>query len=217
MAILDLVLPPACAGCGSAGALLCATCVRAARPATDEATRFVTPDPAIVIGQDLWLAIAAFAFEGSIRRALARLKYEGASRMARPLATAAVPVLRGLIELTGAAPLVPVPVHRDRLRERGYNQAELVTRELSSAIGLQAASLLERARPTTKQHRLDRAGRLANLRGAFALRSHVHEVPPRAIVVDDIITTTATLETCASVLRAAGVGEIYGFAIAREL
>jgi ComF family protein len=217
MAILDLVLPPACAGCGSAGALLCATCVRAARPATDEATRFVSPDPAIVIGQDLWLAIAAFAFEGSIRRGLARLKYEGASRMARPLATAAVPVLRGLIELTGAAPLVPVPVHRNRLRERGYNQAELVARELSSAIGLQAASLLERARPTTKQHRLDRAGRLANLRGAFALRSPVHEVPPRTIVVDDIITTTATLETCASVLRAAGVGEIYGFAIAREL
>src|SRR6188508_3529217 len=95
--ILDLMLPPACAACGSVGALVCSACLRAARPASDPACRFVAPDPAIAIGQDLTLALAAFAFEGPIRRALARLKYEGASRLAGPLATAATPPLNVLL------------------------------------------------------------------------------------------------------------------------
>jgi ComF family protein len=215
-ALLDVVLPPACAGCGSAGALLCMACVRAARPASDPASRFVSADPAIAIGQDLSLALAAFAFDGPIRRALARLKYEGASRLAGPLATAATQSLRVLLEMTGSVPLIPVPVHRERLRERGYNQTDLIARALGSAVGLPVVDLLERVRPTTKQHRLDRAARLANLRAAFAVRE-VTGPHPSVIVVDDIVTTTATLEACASVLRAAGVRDIYGFAVAREV
>ena len=117
--------------------------------------------------------------------------------------------------MTGPVPLVPVPVHRERMRERGYNQAELIARALGAAVGLPAVDLLERVRPTTKQHRLDRAARLANLRAAFAVRPRAP--PPAVIVVDDIMTTTATLEACASVLRAAGVHDVYGFAVAREI
>ena len=216
-AILDLLLPPACAGCGSAGAILCAACVRDARPASIPASRFVSADPAIAIGQDLSLGMAAFAFEGPIRRALARMKYEGASRLADPLSAAATPSLTVLLEIAGLVPLVPIPVHRERLRERGYNQAELIARALGSAVGLPTIELLERIRPTTKQHRLDRAARLANLRAAFAVRVPGLAVPPTVILVDDIMTTTATLEACASVLREAGVRDVYGFAIAREI
>jgi len=216
-AILDLMLPPACAACGSAGALLCSACLRAARQASDPASRFVAPDPAIAIGQDLYVALAAFAFEGSIRRALARLKYEGASRLAGPLANAAAPTLTVLLEITGAVPLVPVPVHRERLRERGYNQAELIARAMASAVDLPVIDRLERVRPTTKQHRLDRAARLANLRAAFSMQTAATSMPAAVIVVDDIVTTTATLEACASVLRSAGVREVYGFAVAREI
>ena len=215
--ILDLMLPPACAACGSVGALVCSACLRAARPASDPACRFVAPDPAIAIGQDLTLALAAFAFEGPIRRALARLKYEGASRLAGPLATAASPPLNVLLEITGAVPFVPVPVHRERLRERGYNQAELIARAMGATVGLPVIDRLERVRPTTKQHRLDRAARLANLRSAFSVRAAPTTMPGAVVVVDDIVTTTATLEACASVLRSAGVREVYGFAIAREI
>jgi len=216
-AILDLMLPPACAACGSAGALLCSACLRGARPASDPAYRFVAPDPAIAIGQDLSLALAAFAFEGPIRRALARLKYEGASRLAGPLAKAATPPLNVLLEITGAVPFVPVPVHRERLRERGYNQAELIARAMGATVGLPVIDRIERVRPTTKQHRLDRAARLANLRAAFSVRVAPTSMPAAVIVVDDIVTTTATLEACASVLRSAGVCEVYGFAVAREI
>ena len=215
--ILDLMLPPACAACGSVGALVCSACLRAARPASDPACRFVAPDPAIAIGQDLSLALAAFAFEGPIRRALARLKYEGASRLAGPLATAASPPLNVLLEITGAVPFVPVPVHRERLRERGYNQAELIARAMGATVGLPVIDRLERVRPTTKQHRLDRAARLANLRAAFAVRAATTSMPAAVIVVDDIVTTTATLEACASVLRSAGVRDVYGFAVASEI
>jgi ComF family protein len=176
----------------------------------------VVADPSIAIGQDLCLALAAFAFDGPIRRALARLKYEGASRLARPLSDAAMPTLRVLLEISGPVPLVPIPVHPERLRERGYNQAELMARALGSEAGVPVIDLVERVRPTTRQHRLDRAARLANLRAAFAMRMGAGSAPARVIVVDDIVTTTATFEACASILRSAGSGEVYGFALARE-
>jgi len=177
----------------------------------------VAADPGVAIGQDLALARAAFAHDGPIRRAMARLKYEGARRLAGPLSDAATPSLRLLLEVTGIVPMVPVPVHRERQRERGYNQAELIARALCDRAGLPFADLLERVRPTTKQHRLDRAARLANLREAFGVQDTVRSVPGTVILVDDIITTTATLEACASVLRAAGVRDVYGFALAREV
>ena len=214
-ALLDLILPPACAGCGRAGALLCGTCLAAFPPASRPEDRFVAPDPAVVVGDALALAVAAFAYDGPLRRALAALKYGGASRTAPALARAAVPALGPLIAVSGPAVLVPVPVHPERRRVRGYNQAALIARELVVATGLHMEERLERVRPTTKQHGLDRAARLANLRGAFA----VNAVPssPGVILVDDIITTTATLEACASVLRDGGAEEVYGFAVAREV
>jgi ComF family protein len=217
VAWIDLILPPACAGCGSAGMLLCAPCLAACRPASDPAGRFIAADPGVVIGEELTLALAAFAHSGPMRKALARLKYEGARRLAQPLAEAAVPTMRTLLAITGPAAVVPVPVHRERRRERGYNQAELVATALGSALGLPSSDLLARMRPTTKQHRLDRAARLANLREAFALRQGIRSVPSTVIIVDDIVTTTATLEACASVLRGVGVRDVYGFALAREV
>ena len=96
------------------------------------------------------------------------------------------------------------------------DQPELIARSLGRDSGCSTSTLLERVRPTTKQHRLDRAARLANLRGAFSLVRGA-AVPATVIVVDDIITTTATLEACASVLREAGAEAVYGFAVAREV
>lgn len=216
MALLDLVLPPACGSCGRVGRLLCERCRSQLRAPTSDADRFQAADASVVLGDALVLALAAFAYEGVLRRALQRLKYIGAARMARPLAEAAAPVLRHLTRISGPAVLVPVPVHLARQRERGYNQALLLATELGRLTGLAVDDLMLRPHATTKQHRLDRAGRLRNLRGAFVIRNDARP-PPVVIVVDDILTTSATLEACASVLREAGVLNVHGFAIGREV
>lgn len=181
---------------------------------TDE--RFFLPDAGTVVGEALLLAVSALAHRHATQRALRRLKYGGAARLAGPLARAAVPAFRSLLAVAGPLPLVPVPVHPARGRERGYNQAGLIAGELGRLTELPVLDLLVRVRPTTKQHRLDRPGRLRNLAGAFILRPGARP-PPALIVVDDILTTSATLESCARVLRAAGAQRIYGFAIAREI
>ena len=214
--MLELLLPPACASCGRYGELLCPTCIRSFRPAGSSADRFASADAGVVLGEQFEMALAAFAHAGAARRSLQRLKYGGAGRIAGPLACAALPEFRRLIEISGPAPLVPVPVHAARLRQRGYNQAALLARELGSAAGMPVIDLLERRRPTGRQHGLNRAARLANLRGAFGVRSGMTP-PPVVILVDDILTTSATLEACAAVLRGAGCERVFGFAIAREV
>jgi len=216
MPLLDLLLPPACAGCGRFGHLICPTCLNRFRPAAAPGDRFATADPGMIVGDALELAVAAFEHGGELRRALQRLKYGGSGRIAIPLAHASAPGLAALTAVSGPLPLVPVPMHAARERQRGYNQAALLARALGAEAGLPVRDLLERRRATVPQHGLGKAARLHNLRGAFALRRG-EDSPPRLILVDDILTTSATLEACAGVLRAAGATSVYGFAIAREV
>jgi ComF family protein len=211
---IDLVLPPACAGCGERGAILCGDCIGGFRPPGSARDRFVAPDPAVVIGERLAVTIAAFGYAGRLRRAMHRLKYTGASRVAEPLAACAAPALHRLMSISGPATLVPVPVSEARRRARGYNQAGLIARALARTSRVAVAELLERSRETRAQHRLNRAARSRNLRGAFTARE---SAPENVILVDDILTTGATLDACAEVLLAAGARTVYGFAIAREV
>ena len=215
MGLLQLLLPPACAGCGRYGDLLCGPCEAGLRRASAGADRFAAADPGIVVGDALELAMAAFLHEGTMRRVLQRLKYGGAGRLAEPLARAATPMLRALIAQSGPAALVTVPVHATRRRQRGYNRAELLATQLGRLAGLPVLELLERHRPTVRQHGLGRAARLHNLRGAIGVRIGAR-VPEVAIVVDDILTTSATLEACAEALRQHGASRVLGFAVARE-
>jgi ComF family protein len=170
----------------------------------------------VVVGDELAVAVAAFAYRGTLRRALARLKYGGAARLAGPLAIAASPLLAGFVGRQRPAALVPVPVHPGRLRQRGYNQAALLACAMGKEWKLDVADLLVRERPTTQQHRLSRAERLRNLAGAFSVRTDCR-IPPRVILVDDILTTSATLESCARVLRATGAEWVVGISVGREI
>lgn len=216
MGLLDTLLPPACAGCGRFGILLCDACRAAFRPPSDPRDRFVAADAGTVIGEQVILAVAAFAYDGPLRKVLQRMKYAGAARLAAALGTAALPALRRLLAITGPATLVPVPLHPERERERGFNQAALLAEALSRDASVPARPLLVRGRATTRQHELDRAARVRNLAGAFRVADDPGP-PPVVIVVDDILTTSATMEVCAAALRAAGCERTYGFAIAREV
>jgi ComF family protein len=214
MRLLDLLLPPACVGCGRSGSLLCDACRAQLRPPSNPGDSFVAPDAGVVVGDALVAALAAFRYQGPMRRALAALKYTGASRLAPMLADLALPALDRLLSLAGEAVLVPIPIHAERLAARGYNQAALLADQLGRRRRLRVNPALARMRPTTKQHRLNRVARLQNLRGAFVAGG---SPPATVILVDDIVTTTATLEACASALRLAGSDAVYGLAVAREV
>jgi len=211
-----MLLPPACAGCGRYGTVVCGECLATFMPPSAEDERFLVPDAGAVVGEALTLAVAAFAYEGTLRRILGRVKYASAARVTAVLAAAARPAFLTLRGVTGPATLVPVPLHARRRRERGFNQAALIAAALAQGADVEARDVLVRARETARQHGLDRAGRAHNLSGAFRVAPGV-AAPAVAIVVDDILTTSATMEACASALLESGAEQVYGFALAREV
>lgn len=105
-------------------------------------------------------------------------------------------------------PLVPVPLHRKRLRHRYFNQAAEIARGLSARTGLPVLQALRRIRSTDTQTRLGRKQRMENLRGAFEPTRHglrwLESGPQGAVIVDDVLTTGSTVNECAKVLRQAG-------------
>jgi ComF family protein len=110
-----------------------------------------------------------------------------------------------------------VPLHPSRRKQRGFNQTEKLAEELSRELAVPVLLALQRTRRTTPQVRLDAEGRQANVAGAFGLSPGNHVGGKRLILVDDVITTGATLGACAQVLHAAGASSVSVVTVAREL
>jgi ComF family protein len=113
--------------------------------------------------------------------------------------------------LGGASIVIPVPLHPRRRRARGFNQAA----DLARHLGLPVVDALHRTRATRSQTDLPAAKRHANVRGAFVFRRGVNVGGLRVVLVDDVATTGATLESCARVLRAAGAVDVSALTAAR--
>jgi competence protein ComFC len=114
--------------------------------------------------------------------------------------------------------VVPVPLHPSRLRERGYNQAELIARPLARCLGIPfRAFLLVRTRPRPDKIRLTRRERWETVRGAYATSQGAQVDKLRVLLIDDVFTTGATLDACSRALRAAGATRVVGLTVARAL
>jgi len=156
--------------------------------------------------------------DGPIRDMVHRFKYSGHRYLRLPLVSMMHGLIAELDEPERARLVVPVPLHPQRKRERGYNQSTQLARELSRHHPpLELAQLLRRTRMTETQTHLSRDQRLQNLKGAFALtRAGKRQVQgAHVLLIDDVLTTGATADACAQVLRHGGAREIIVLTAAR--
>ncbi len=217
--VLDWLFPRFCLLCGAPlkrHQFLCSACWQSLPP---------NPDTRL---EDLWLAreqrevlyldgfSVPYAFSESVQLLIHAVKYSRKTRILPEW----FDECRGLL-LSAVAPLsldlvTPVPLHRKRRRWRGFNQSELIARELSRAAGIPLRTdLLHRARNTVSQTTLKADERLQNVREAFRLLHPGAVKGKRVLVVDDLLTTGATMNECARALKEGGVTCVYGFALAR--
>ncbi|MEO6154891.1 MAG: ComF family protein [Thermomonas sp.] len=155
---------------------------------------------------------AVFDYAFPLDRLLPRLKFHHDFASGRVLAQA---MADRCAKLTRPDVLLPLPLHRERLRRRGYDQALELARPLASALKLPLLHrALERSKSTSAQSRLDADARKRNLRGAFRMVPGV-SLPAHIVLIDDVMTTGATLHAAARVLLAAGAGRVDAWVCAR--
>jgi competence protein ComFC len=212
--ILDIVFPSRCLSCGRSGSELCLDCLQEAPQAERESAKWIFPlydyrHP--TIKKSLWL-----------------LKYNGKRRLAKIFAKVLYEkILEELSELSVMENfiepiLIPIPLAKRRYRERGYNQAELIAKEIvkinnsRQEIRVQFANnILTKPKDTEHQARIkDRGSRLKNLAGSFVVNNKEGIQKKNIILVDDILTTGSTLTEARKVLKQAGARKVIAFTVA---
>jgi len=224
---LDLLFPVHCAGCQRIGHVLCPACIGRIQP---------IPSPFCQLcGTPLFLdgickncqyhtlklngQRAVSFYQEPLRGCIHALKYDGNTRLAEPLGL----LLAQAYTRYGmqADMLIPVPLHSERQQQRGYNHAALLAKVCSAQLGVPMNDrVLVRHRATVAQVDLHPRERYQNVAGAFACATATAGggvCGRRIVVIDDVSTTSATLEACAVPLFAAGAREIWGLVLARPM
>lgn len=217
---IDLVYPRRCGGCRRRGTWLCIDCDAAL-------TRFATPWCArcgvpmtydtcrcasMPAGLDAVRSVGPYA--GWLRGAITECKYHGEWARSALLGTLIAGVAA---ELAPFDALVPVPLHRARLRHRGFNQSRMLADHAANRLSVPVEDLLVRSRRTEAQARLGAQDRVQNVKDAFVVIAGPGIAGRSLILIDDVITTGATLSACADALRHAGASSVSAVTVAREL
>lgn len=212
---LNFLFPQKCLGCGKEREALCRECL-------------VKIDmPSLPKERDIFSA-ADYGDE-TAKKAIWMLKYRGAKNLAEPLAelldarcSTKLPARRSLnaggeIKNTGDWLVVPIPLSKSRLKERGYNQAELIAKHLSflQRLNLCADALIKIKDTPAQVSVKNRKERLKNLEGAFAIKNPELVEGKNIILIDDVSTTGATLKEAKKTLKSAGAKKVIAFVVAR--
>ena len=222
---VSLVLPLYCLGCAREGDVICIQCA-AQLPKLELPFCRVCADPGVqgvcrdcrqlspqLLGNLVGIR-APFLMEGLLREAIHSFKFRN-YRAASPCLAELLADYLDSNPLPGDV-LLPVPLHQKKLRERGYNQAALLARELGKRVGIPVEEkLLVRTRHTSPQVAAPSAAqRRTNAEGAFSCRTGA--AGRNIILVDDVCTSSATLRSCAAALKAGGAASVWALTLARE-
>ncbi len=223
--LVSVLAPARCMQCLEEDTWLCQDCLAAVRSPVlscigcrKESPRGLTCRDCLSEIPITGLVSAAPYVSPYIRRGIHWLKFKGVQEVAAPLAqlmTARLPAIAPLQQLASEATLVPIPLHKQRARQRGFNQSELIASHMSSLTGIPISHVLERTRLTHTQAKLSHELRSRNLQSAFTLREvlplHIRYV----LLLDDVATSGATLVAAAKALRSHFAGNIWAVTVAR--
>lgn len=242
MSILDLIYPKRCVGCGVYGAYLCSACFSYITFAEQgfctvcqRAAIGGLTHPSCKTAYDVDGVFASVVYAGVVKRLVYQFKYNPYLLDVKDLLVDFF--YEGIIQKEGFVKLlsekcvfVPIPLHKNRMKQRGYNQSHVLTEGLVKKIqeewliqknknndSVEVIGFLERMKQTRPQFGLSQQARLENMSGAFALKQNCSSDLLRALtvfLVDDIVTTGSTLREAARVLKKAGAQRVYGLAFA---
>lgn len=225
------LLPKICVHCGEdlprgakdLGELLCPSCAGALVPAEAPFCRRCaapllgpTPDCDGCLGEKFSCALirSAFFYRGPASSIVRAFKYRGRRHAAKIAGERMARELSRFLELGRFDGVVPMPLHPKRERERSYNQARILAEEISAATGIPLFEPLARRFSTQPQWSLSRKRRRDNVAGAF--RASIPCPGKNLLLIDDVCTSSASLEECARVLRLAGAARVCGYVFARQ-
>lgn len=222
--LLDVLFPPSCAGCGSWGKRFCANCFEKTTLIKDPicqlcGDKLFTPGNILchrcTSQAGVCSAIRSWAvFAEPLQTAIHKLKYRQDRGLAGVLAQPLVDLLNRYhwqIDL-----IIPVPLDSERRKERGYNQAALLTKPVAWTTGMPFDDIsLKRIRTTRPQVGLSIADRNKNMAGAFVAEGG-NISGKKILLIDDVITTGSTINSCAQALIKAGADQVYGLTLARS-
>lgn len=228
MNILDLIFPKRCVSCGALGQYICTTCRRSMRHiAVNEAICPICERPAIDGAThprcksrfSLDGLTSFFHYDAAVRHAVKSLKYRHVSDLAGEFVSQISSIHLSHIQERVAsqdAILIPIPLHITRMRERGYNQAEVLGMQVAQVLSVPIfVDVMYRMRATVPQVATkSRKERLRNMNGVFSLKQ-VSVVGKTIILFDDVFTTGATMRSAANVLKRAGARKVWAVTMAR--
>ena len=231
--VLSLLAPPKCASCGkvlSQENVFCESCNNTFRLVEEPFCSICGLPFKTRVGSNhlcascrnepVWFdrARAMFVYEGAVRKAIHRFKYHAGLFQARTLGEMLANVVGDLSASSSWDLITPVPLHETKLRQRGFNQALLLSKYAARRVGISLeVETLRRTRLTRPQVELSGTERLKNVRNAFKVVSPEVFDNRRVLLVDDVFTTGATLRECARVLKKAGASRVDAVTLARSV